>query len=186
LPLKTVADNHRFTNVYLLFRFHPHWEKPFNPINRMSYIAKFMHGSGFGFAKNLHLCLAAMLTMSASWDKGLQITGGVLTAAVIAMIITEYFDDGYRFHRFVVFTATVIIVGIILIILAAAFYPLTGQSAVFLHWHAVIMCLFVCSMIFISCFAKPESKEDDIVWLVILALAADILIIFVLWLFGLH
>jgi MFS family permease len=149
-------------------------------------MTKFMHGSGFGLAKNLQFCLATMLAMSSSWDGVLQITGGVMTAALIAIIIAEEFDDGYRWHRFVIFSASIVIVGIILVILAAIFYPLTGKAATFLHWHAIILCLFVLSIILVNCFAKPESKDDDKTWIVISALAADMLVVFVLWLLGLR
>ena len=145
-----------------------------------------MHGSGFGFAKNLKLCLAPLLAMSSAWDGGLQITGGVVTAALIAMIITEYFDDGSRLHRFVVFCGAVLIVGIILTILGAVFYPLSGNSATFMHWHAIVMCLVIFSIIFVNCFAGPEAKDDNITWIFIIALAFDMIVIFALWLFGLH
>lgn len=150
-------------------------------MHNMSNIMKSIQGAGFLYAKGVQSCIAAMLAMSVAWDDGLQITGGVVTAALIAILIAEYWDDGIRWHRFVVFAAAVVIVGVILIVLGALFYPLGGSLAVFMHWHAIIVCLAVLSIIGVNLAAKPEDREEDTTWIVLVALATDMLIVLVLW-----
>ena len=111
---------------------------------------------------------------------------GVLSAALIAIIITEHFDDGDRWHRFAIFVSSTILVCLILIILGVAFYPLTGNWAVFLHWFAIILSVLIISILLVNYFAQSDEKDEDTRWLFLIAICFDMLIFFTLWLLGLH